>query len=324
MKDLSNSQKKNQYVYNIDKPYELITANLSNKKGIELKYGKAFSRQGFTFTVDIFGLENVTFQLTKRDKLNIWVPRGMEIDEIIKLFNPFLDEAAGETVKLIPSWASNMTGKNKPERVNEQKTHDEFNPENVDLCIKNLKEITNPTVKQKVMTELRNKITDLPYNNVTPWTKDTKSSISNVISYIRELIEEETFLNQGLDILNIIANRCDEKTSDEIRRQFLDKIEAVYEDKRINKNSDLILLMQRLNEYKPELLKKLVIDSIEIWSDAEFNLLLNSIEFYRYEDKESIMNLNRYLLRAMVESLEKKNIGRTDRTEKVYNIVRNL
>ena len=60
------------------------------------------SRQGLTFTIDDPDVEGVTFQLTRKDKLGIFAPEGVELETIVGVLKPYLDRAAGKPVRLTP------------------------------------------------------------------------------------------------------------------------------------------------------------------------------------------------------------------------------
>lgn len=97
---------KNQHWFEVDAPYRLLTYNLFNMKEIvyDASTGikKHLSKQGFTFEIDVPGLEGIRFQLTRRNKLGIFAPIGVEIDRIVEKTKPFLDKAAGYAVRLTP------------------------------------------------------------------------------------------------------------------------------------------------------------------------------------------------------------------------------
>jgi hypothetical protein len=82
--------------------YFEITASIPWIKGVRFEREKSFSRQGFTFTVDGHGLDGVTFQLTKGDKLGIFMPKGMDLESVIDGIQSILDEAVRRRVHLTP------------------------------------------------------------------------------------------------------------------------------------------------------------------------------------------------------------------------------
>jgi hypothetical protein len=64
------------------------------------------SKGRFTFEIDEPELVDVTFQLTSKDKLGIFAPVGLDIEDITKILKPILDEATGKPVKLEPYYVS--------------------------------------------------------------------------------------------------------------------------------------------------------------------------------------------------------------------------
>ena len=94
--------KKVSYWFKLDVSYFEITASIPWIKEVRFERGKSFSRQGFTFIVDGHGLDGVTFQLTKGNKLGIFMPKGMDLESVIDGIQSILEEAAGRRVRLTP------------------------------------------------------------------------------------------------------------------------------------------------------------------------------------------------------------------------------
>ncbi len=94
--------KKTQYWFLMDQPYTAIVYGIPSVEGIVYERGARIPRQGLTFTVDDPDIEGVTFQLTRRDKLGIFAPEGLELERIIGVVKPYLDRAARKPVGLTP------------------------------------------------------------------------------------------------------------------------------------------------------------------------------------------------------------------------------
>jgi len=86
----------------MDQPYNAIVYTMPSVEGVVYERGAQMSRQGLTFTVDDPDLEGVTFQLTRRDKLGIFAPEGVELETVVGIVKPYLDRAAGKPVRLTP------------------------------------------------------------------------------------------------------------------------------------------------------------------------------------------------------------------------------
>jgi len=105
------SPKKTQYWFSVDQSYTAIVYGIPSVKGIVYERGP-IPRQGLAFTVDDPDLEGVTFQLTRRDKLGIFAPEGLELETIIGVVKPYLDRATGKPIGLTPLLSpSAMTSK---------------------------------------------------------------------------------------------------------------------------------------------------------------------------------------------------------------------
>jgi hypothetical protein len=94
--------KKTQYWFSMDQSYNAIVYAMPSVEGVVYERGAQISRQGLTFTVDNPDVEGVTFQLTRKDKLGIFAPVGVELETIVGIVKPYLDRAAGKPVRLTP------------------------------------------------------------------------------------------------------------------------------------------------------------------------------------------------------------------------------
>ncbi|MDG6991616.1 MAG: hypothetical protein JRM99_09425 [Nitrososphaerota archaeon] len=94
--------KKTQYWFSMDQPYNFIVHMMPSVEGIDYERGAQLSRQGLTFTVDNPDIEGVKFQLTRKDKLGIFAPEGVDLETIVGIVKPHLDRAAGKPVRLTP------------------------------------------------------------------------------------------------------------------------------------------------------------------------------------------------------------------------------
>jgi len=83
-------------------PYLEITASIPRIEEVRFAQGKSVSRQGFTFTVDGHGLDGVTFQLTRGNKLGIFMPKGMDLELVVMEIQSILEKALGRRVLLTP------------------------------------------------------------------------------------------------------------------------------------------------------------------------------------------------------------------------------
>ena len=94
--------KKTQYWFLMDQSYNAIVYTMPSVEGVVYERGAQMSRQGLTFTVDNPDIDGVTFQLTRKHKLGIFAPEGVELETIVGIVKPYLDRAAGKPVRLTP------------------------------------------------------------------------------------------------------------------------------------------------------------------------------------------------------------------------------
>lgn len=97
---MKSSLKKVQRWFYVNVPYLMLTQALYNHpKIVNIRSSKG----RFTFEFDELELSGVTFQLVrKKNALGIYVPKGLEIEEIIRILKPILEEAVGKPVTLQP------------------------------------------------------------------------------------------------------------------------------------------------------------------------------------------------------------------------------
>ena len=86
----------------MDQSYNAIVYTMPSVEGVVYERGAQMSRQGLTFTVDNPDAQGVTFQLTRKDKLGIFAPEGVDLETIVGIVKPYLDRAAGKPVRLTP------------------------------------------------------------------------------------------------------------------------------------------------------------------------------------------------------------------------------
>ncbi|MDG7024972.1 MAG: hypothetical protein JRN45_10700 [Nitrososphaerota archaeon] len=94
--------KKTQYWFAMDQSYNSIVYTMPSVEGVVYERGAQMSRQGLTFTIDNPDVEGVKFQLTRKDKLGIFAPEGVDLETIVGIIKPYLDTAAGKPVRLTP------------------------------------------------------------------------------------------------------------------------------------------------------------------------------------------------------------------------------
>ncbi|MBN1357572.1 hypothetical protein JW988_02275 [Candidatus Bathyarchaeota archaeon] len=133
--------KKAQCWFDHDSSYELLTYNLQMNQKIRIrrtKKGNLVSPQGFTFEIEEIGFEGVTFQLTRKNKLGIYYPISMNLDEIVLRLNPVLAGAAGIPVKLTTTYGS------PTKKI--QSVTEEAEKSVILECINKIQKTTNETV----------------------------------------------------------------------------------------------------------------------------------------------------------------------------------
>jgi len=203
-----------------------------------------------------------------------------------------------------------------------------FDLEEAEWYTQEIKKKYEPSVTQRLLEEFRTKLTDLPYDNVEHWNKEIKVFISSLLDIINNQLDDEEKRIQALDFLRIITHRCDKETFEDIKIKFLDKLLTLYNkilhNHQLVKVHDILDLIQSLNNYEPKFFKKILIDAIYYWNDEEFASRYHDLDFYRCTDKNAIKEVRSELLNMMSKFKQEGDMNKTERTEKFYEIIRNL
>jgi hypothetical protein len=197
-----------------------------------------------------------------------------------------------------------------------------FDLEGLGWYLNELKKSLEPSVKQKLVDEFQNRLTDLPRNYSTAWTTEIKTFASSLLDFIKSHVEDEQFRDKMFLFLDVISDRCDEDTLNKTRELFLSKLDDLYENPGIKKNSHLLSLMQGLRNYDPKFMKKLLMDALDNWNKDEFDRLYTNIELHRLADKKEVMKLRSDLIDIVSESKKMSNQERSERATKFYELIR--
>jgi hypothetical protein len=192
--------------------------------------------------------------------------------------------------------------------------------------LKSIKGIEEPETERIIRDELRNSLTDLPYDHVKRWTDDLRGTILELTNLLLKEFKtgNEELRKRIMDMLCIIAYRADKETLEKIRHDFLEIFERLYVDPEVKKSSDLIKLLQVLHCYEPDYIKKMIKDAIEQWSKEDFDSRYRDIEIDRYlwKDVNRLMELRSYILKSLATARKSKDMEKIERLEKLYDVIR--
>jgi len=184
---------------------------------------------------------------------------------------------------------------------------------NIDLFMR----LQEKNTKEKILAKIRDQTTDLPYDGMP---ENIRQAVMRLLSTLRHEIEDETMRKRCLDILHIISDRRDDTVNAKMKELFLNKIYEIFNTLPIEEKNPALDIIQRLQRYNPEIIKQLMNDAIEKWTQVEFQNLLNSIEFDKL-DEEAIEQLKNRLWNwradAKIRSEEEK-VNRIDKILELY------
>ena len=177
--------------------------------------------------------------------------------------------------------------------------------------------LNNPSIKDvetrsKILKNLRDL---LPSISKCDLKESEKSKTNQIMDFIKKEIENENSLTICLDMLKILSSIRDEEIKNRLKAYFLVDIERMYNGLTVEQKSDALRILQRLNEYNPAYMKKLILEAINAWNETDFEKLSTKID--SREIKADNMNTIRrelYILRSKVEENgEKEKKERIDK-----------
>ena len=192
--------------------------------------------------------------------------------------------------------------------------------------LKKIKSIDESKTERIIRDELRDSLPGLPYNHVEQWTDNLRKAVFELIDLLLKEFKtcNENLREKNMDMLCIIVHRADKETLEKIKHDFLDILERLYDDPKVEKSSDLIKLLQALHSYEPDYIKKMIDDAIEHWSTNVFENRYRDIEIDRYvwKDVNRLRELRLYILESLASARKKQDMIKVERLEKLYNIIR--
>ena len=173
--------------------------------------------------------------------------------------------------------------------------------------------VSDSETRYELLEKMRHQTTDLPYDGLS---YDVRKAVVDLLQILEKERENGKIRRLCLDILRIINGRRDEKMTDRIKSDFLPWIEKNYRDFTVEEKQYAIDIIQMLNKYNPEFMKKIMLDSINNWSSEEFDKLYKEIEFNRLEDQR-LQEMKVYLWKILDEARKNKLEERKIRIEKL-------
>ena len=201
-----------------------------------------------------------------------------------------------------------------------------FDLEKFKMRLDELKSIDEPETEKIIFDELRNSLTDLPYDHVEKWTDDLRKTLVELTDLLLKEFktDNEDLRKKVMDMLWIITHRADKETLEKIKHDFLGIFEKLYADPKVKKSSYLIKLLQALHYYEPEYIKKMIEDAVEHWSKEDFDSRYRDIEIdkYLWKDFSLLKELRSFILKSLANARNIQDAEKVERLEKLYAIVR--
>ena len=174
------------------------------------------------------------------------------------------------------------------------------------------KKITAVETKKKILDTIRNLIREMFHYKLT---KENKKPIFRLIKILDEEIKNKDVRSKCLDILDLLVWGGDKDIHDAIKH-FLPKVEKTYRYLTIDEKRYILKISQRLHNYDPISMQKLIEEGINKWSKEEFNGLYSNIEIDKI-----IKNFRKKIEKQLWEKRsiaeEQKNKEKIERIDKI-------
>lgn len=182
--------------------------------------------------------------------------------------------------------------------------------------LKALDGIEGSETRYKLIERIRHQTTDLPLDGM-PY--DVREAVIQLLLILKKEIRNEKMRRLCLAILHIINGRRDNEVNTKIKELFLSWIEKNYQDFTIEERHHAMDIRQRLSKHNPQLIKELMLNSINKWSPDEFEKLYKEIEFDRLA-KSHINELKSLLWKLRDEASKKQLNERLQRIDKLLSL----
>jgi len=260
---------------------------------------------------------------TKEGKLSYYFP--MRIGSSSQLLDSF-----SFIRNIFSNWAMGLSEISKQEifpsyTLTEKR---EFDPEEIRTRISETGDIEEKKTRRMLIEELRHILTNLPYDHIDSWTENLRKLVFELLGMLRKEIEtdDRDLRKRVLDMLSIVTHHADDKTLKKMEHDFLSILEEFYTDPKMEKTSDLICLLQILHHYDPDYMERMIKDSLEHWSIADFNSRYLGIEIGRYLSGhvDRIRELRLYVLKKLEVARKTGNTQMEERFAKMYDRIRSV
>ena len=177
-------------------------------------------------------------------------------------------------------------------------------------------EVSDSEIRYKILGRIRDQTIDLPYDGMP---QDIKKTIIRLLQSLRKEVRNEKMRRLCLDIFHVVNARRDNEVNSKIKELFLSWIEENYQDFTIEEKRYAMDIRQRLDNYNPEFMKELMLNSVNKWSPEEFDTLYKEIEFDRL-DQEYIREFKILLWKLIDEAKREQSGEKAQRIEKLLSL----
>jgi hypothetical protein len=192
----------------------------------------------------------------------------------------------------------------------------EFDLPRFQTNLRALDEVGDSEIRSSLIGRIRDQITDLPYDGMP---HDMRKAIIQLLLILKKEAENEKMRRLCLDILHIITGRRDNEVNTRIKALFLSWIEENYQDFTLEEKQYSIDIRQMLYKHYPKFIKELMLDSLNKWSEEEFDALYKEIEFDRL-NQEYIQEFKILLWKLANEAKKKQLEEKMKRIEKLLSL----
>lgn len=191
-----------------------------------------------------------------------------------------------------------------------------FDSERFLTNIDTLNELRDPQTRLIMIEKIRHQTTDLPLDGMP---HDVKDAAICLLLILEKEIRNPKIRKLCLDILHIISGKRDSEVNDKIKELFLSWIEENLHEFSIEEKHYAMDIRQTLYKYDASFLKGLMLDSINKWSQEDFEKLYKEIEFYRL-NRKCIKDLKMLLWKLRDDANKKQFNEKVQRIDKLLEL----
>lgn len=163
----------------------------------------------------------------------------------------------------------------------------------------------NPETTRKYLEKFRETLQRLPPPHLPypPWTEDVERAIEKMLNFIEKRFDTR-YTEELLDCLYLIVLPDDPHTCRTIGEKFVDKLWLLHESESFRWNGNLLFLLQRLEKYSYECVKKLADEMVHKMTPQDWQKTYRCLDFHAMKNRnpDGFLRIKQYFQGEMEET----------------------